>query len=100
MGIPPVYVIEELRDPKNPYDYVIFFGFGTACRSAWHRAGTLAVTSAWRDYFSETTGSKGLDFGDPFFYSTYTKKLYFKEKDFAFFWIKFGHMFDKRPWEV
>ena len=91
MGIPPRNIIEELNDPRGPYNYVIYCGYvGQAYYQLSH----------WLAYFEEITGSQGLNFGDPFFYSTYTKKLYFKEKDFAFFWIKFGHMFDKRPWEV
>lgn len=90
MGIPPIYVIEELRDPTSPYDYVIYLG---AMGTAYYHV------DEWILFFEQHYGTKGLDFGGPWFYSTYTKKLYFKKEFYPFFILKFGDVFNKRPWE-
>jgi hypothetical protein len=93
MGIPPYFILDKLEDTTHPYQYVVYLG--------WRGDNDgYAVADSWLKHFEETLGCKGLDFGGPWFYSTYTKKLYFKESELAFFMMKFGDMFGKRPWEV
>ena len=92
MGIPPILIIEKLEDPTGIYDYVVFCG--------WYGSDEgYYVPAEWREYFKQSHGTHGLTYGEPWFYIWQTKKLYFKEKDYPFFMMKFGHMFHKRPWE-
>ena len=95
MGIPPENIIERLRDPHGPYDYVIYMGWRGDSQNNGYGAN-----HKWVEYFKQNYGTEGLDFGGPWFYSHYFNKLYFKEKDYAFFMIKFGHHFNLRPWEI
>lgn len=89
MGIPPINIIEELHDPTSPYDYVIYAGYyGTA---HYH-------LGEWVEFFEHHYGTKGLEFGDPWFYSTYTKKLYFKKEFYPIFIMKYGDWFKVELW--
>jgi len=92
MGIPPTIIIEKMKDPNHEYDYVVYCG--------WKGKNRYYVVDAWLKYFEHNYGTQGLNFGEPWFQSTYTNKLYFKEKNYAFFMMKFGYMLNKRPREL
>lgn len=93
MGMPPQLIIERLNDPAGPYDYVVYCGWRDV-------ASGYDIRQTWTKHFEDNYGTDGLDFGGPWFYSTYFNKLYFKEKDYPFFMMKYGEYFNKRPWEI
>lgn len=93
MGIPPSYHIEQLHDPRGPYQYVVWCGWRSA-------SDGYGVLEDWIDYFTEAHGCEGHEFGGPWYHCNLTHKVYFKEKDYPFFIMKFGYIFNRRPWEI
>lgn len=91
--MPPYYIIERLGDPAGPYDYVVYCGWADS-----HNA--YYIPDDWVDYFKDVHGHMGYEFGRAWYQNNLNNKLYFKEKDYPFFIMKFGHMFTKRPWEI
>lgn len=92
MGIPPTYQIEFLNDPRMPYQYAAYCGWAKNDDGCY-------VSHAWLDYFRDTHGHGGELYGASWYYNNLVRKIYFKEQDYPFFMLKFGHMFNKRPWE-